>query len=380
MTLPGLVVALLIPMFSWVQDAGEQDPLIWHDARTLTLEGQAFEDTAAPFDRLPARAESTLRDAVWDLSRCSAGLSVRFQTDATTIHARWSLTNDQLAMPHMPATGVSGVDLYVRQGADWRWLGTGLPTQRVGNTALIGRDLDPAPDGRPRDYLLHLPLYNGTESLEIGVPRGYRVVPFPRPDARSRPIVFYGTSITQGACASRPGMAHTAILGRRLDRPVINMGFSGVGEMELDVMAYLLEIDAAAFVIDCLPNMNAEQVTQRTQPLVQMLRASKPDVPILLVEDRSYSDAHLRRDPRDRNRKSRAALRAAYHALQAEGVSGLHYLKGDDLLGHDGEATVDGSHPNDLGFMRHADAFEPVLRGMLAAIAVQIDSSQPKEG
>jgi hypothetical protein len=217
-----------------------------------------------------------------------------------------------------------------------------------------------------RDYLLYLPLYNGVSSVEIGIPRTSTLVRSPpRESSRSRPIVFYGTSITQGGCASRPGMVHTAILGRWLERPVINLGFSGNGRMELEVAELMAELQAAVFVIDCLPNITADDVRARTEPLVKTLRQARPDTPILLVEDRNYADAFLLPDKRNRNETSQAALREVYQRLQAAGVKHLHYLPGADLLGDDGEATVDSSHPTDLGFVRQAEAFHRALEPLL---------------
>jgi membrane dipeptidase len=338
------------------------DATLWYDIRHLGVEGRGWSDTKAPFDRLPARAEGVVRDAVWGLSRHSAGLCVRFVTDATTIKARWTLTSERLAMPHMPATGVSGLDLYVCDDSGrWTWLGVGQPTKQTNVAQLAGG----IPAGR-REYLLYLPLYNGVSSVELGIAKENSLAKAPaRPAGQEKPIVFYGTSITQGGCASRPGMVHTAILGRRLHRPVINLGFSGNGKMEPEVVRLLAELDAAAYVIDCLPNMTAAEVAERTEPLVHMLRESRPDTPIVLVEDRSYANAHLITGMRERNASSRVALRAANDKLLAAGVERLVYLRGDRLLGADCEDTVDGSHPTDLGFVRQADAFEPVLAAVL---------------
>ncbi|RUL87182.1 SGNH/GDSL hydrolase family protein [Tautonia sociabilis] len=339
------------------------DPTRWFDIRLLGVEGQGWSDTKAPFDRLPARAEGVVRDAVWGLSRHSAGLCVRFVTDSPEIQARWTLTSDRLAMPHMPATGVSGLDLYAKLDGRWHWLGYGRPEQAPTNTGTLASGLE----GGPREYLLYLPLYNGVSSVEIGLPEGASLSKAPaRPEGKDRPIVFYGTSITQGGCASRPGMVHTAILGRRLGLPVINLGFSGNGRMEAEVAELLAELDPAVFVVDCLPNMSAAEVEDRVEPLVRIIRASRPTTPIILAEDRSYSNAPLVSSLRNRNATSRAALRAAFDHLVAEGVTGLHYLPGDPQLGDDGDGTVDGSHPTDLGFVRMADAFEPVLRAALA--------------
>ena len=201
------------------------DGLQWHDVREWGVEGRGFDDTEKFFDRLPKRAKGVVRDAVWNRCRPSAGMLVRFKTDATAIHVDYTVTSKNLAMPHMPATGVSGLDLYARdEDATWKWVAVVRPTAPTMKTKLV--------DGlRPgtREYAIYLPLYNGTESLRIGVANSSEFEPLvPRSE---KPIVFYGTSITHGACASRPGMPHPAILGRRLDRPVINLGFSGNGRM-----------------------------------------------------------------------------------------------------------------------------------------------------
>lgn len=342
----------------------------WFDLRVLTIEGQAWSDTKAPFDRLPAKAEKKVRDAVWGLSRHSAGLCARFETNAASIKAKWTLTSAKLEMPHMPATGVSGLDLYVRsEDGFWRWLANGRPTAQTNEAALVS---NPPPLRKPtemREFLLYLPLYNGVSLVEIGLPPDAKLVkaePYRNEDGSPRkPIVFYGTSITQGGCASRPGMVHTAILQRRLDYPVVNLGFSGNGKMEMEVVELIAEIDASCYVIDCLPNLEPKEVAERTEPLVRKLREVRPKTPILLVEDRSYSDSFLATSKRERNEYNRHALHSAHARLRGDGVEGLFYLDGDFLLGADNEGTVDSSHPTDLGFFRQADAFEQILRPIL---------------
>ena len=368
-----LAVCLLVSIKSF---AGERiDPaqatseansdLLWYDIQLLGIEGQGWSETKAKFDRLPAKAEGVVRDPVWSLSHNSAGIAARFKTDATTIFARWSLTSSGLGMPHMPATGVSGLDLYVQtESGQWRWLANGKPTMFPDNQVTLVQGI---PDG-DREYMLYLPLYNGVTAVEIGIDKSRYLERLPR-TAAEKPIIFWGTSITQGGCASRPGMVHTAILGRRLNRPVINLGFSGNGKMEQEVADLIAELDVAVYVIDCLPNMNAEEVAARTEPLIHTLRKAHPTTPILLVEDRSYSDAFLIESKRLRNESSRKVFRAAYDRLVAEGVANLAYLEGEQLFGDDGEDTVDSSHPTDLGFMRMADAFEPILAKLLVSDA-----------
>jgi hypothetical protein len=334
--------------------------LDWHDVTTWGVEGRAWPEMERLrwFDRLPAEAQKTVTPAVWNLSRDSAGMMVRFKTDATAIHVHYKLAKDRLGLPHMPATGVSGVDLYARDATGrWRWVQVTKPaTQEV--RAEIIKDLAPG----DREYAAYLPLYNGVEFLKIGVAPGAK---FEGLAPRARPIVFYGTSITHGASASRPGMVHTAILGRRLDTAVVNLGFSGNGRMDAAVGEFLIKIDAAAYVIDCLPNMQPAQVREKCVPLVQQLRAARPDTPILLVEDRRFTNEWITPAKKKFHDENHAALREAYAALQQAGVKHLHYIPGDALYGTDTEGATDASHASDLGFMRQADVMEPYLRAAL---------------
>lgn len=341
-----------------VNKKAEED-LVWHDVTAWGVEGRILPDQKRLrwFDRLPASAEGKVTSAVWNLSRDSAGMMVRFKTDTTAISVHYKLSKSNLGMPHMPATGVSGVDLYARDEKDgkWKWVMVTKPaTQEV--KAEIIKGLAPG----YREYAAYLPLYNGVESLSIGVAKGSKFEGLaPRTE---KPVVFYGTSITHGACASRPGMVHTAILGRRLDRPVINLGFSGNGRMDTAVGDYLVQLDPAVFVIDCLPNMQPAQVTEKCIPLVKQLRAAKPETPIILVEDRRFTNDWITPVKHQFHTDNHAALKAAYETLVKEGVKNLHYIPGDTLYGDDTEGATDASHASDLGFMRQAEAFEPVIR------------------
>jgi len=335
---------------------------LWYDADDLLVEGLAWTDTEEPFDRLPARAKGRVRPEVWTLAKHSAGACVRFVTDAPRISVRWALKNPSLSLPHMASTGASGVDLYARTGGAWRWLAVGMPDGEH-NAREVARDLAVG----DREILLYLPLYNGVSSVEIGIPGGSRVGPGPeRPHGARRPLAVYGTSIVQGGCASRPGMAYPAILGRRFDMPVVNLGFSGNGRMETEMAELISEIDAAAFVLDCLPNLEGPQVAERTEPFVRILRAARPRVPIVLVENIAYTNGQFVEPRRRRQESCDAALRAAYGRLLAAGDADILLVPGASLLGGDGEATVDGTHPTDLGFLRMANAMTPFLQRVLA--------------
>lgn len=357
-----IVILTYLSHISFGQSPEDEAPeLNWYDVKEWGVEGRGWEDEPRSrwFDRLPASAEAEVRDKVWNLSRDSAGMMARFETDATEIWVDYKLLDDNLAMPHMPATGVSGIDLYARdEKGKWRWVMVNRPDAQEIRTNIIS-GLAPG----KREFAAYLPLYNGVDSLKIGVPKDASFKGLtPR---QEKPIVFYGTSITHGACASRPGMVHTAILGRRFDRPVVNLGFSGNGRMEAEVGNLLTRIDPAVYVIDCNPNLRAEQIEERCIPLVKQLRAARPETPILLVEDRRDTNSWILPERDTHHDKNHEALKTAYKTLRKEGMKKLYYLPGDKLLGNDSEGTTDASHPNDLGFMRQADVFEPVLRKAL---------------
>lgn len=362
-----LLALLMLPVSSVLAGPGletlrptsapaEGEELAWYDASGLAVEGKGWTDTAEFWHRLPARAKDEVRKEVWGLSTHSAGIAVRFVTDAPKIVARWTVTSASLAMPHMPATGVSGLDLYVHHEGTWCWVGAGRPGNSPSNEAVL---VSKPPAGR-HEYLLYLPLYNGTRSLSIGIPAESKLY---RPEPRAaKPLVVYGTSICQGGCASRPGMVHIAILGRRLDVPTINLGFSGNGKMEPEMARLLAELDPSAYVLDCLPNMTSDMVAERVEPFVRTLRGARPDTPIVLVEQAPHQAGRFLPQTRELVDGKNRELRKVYDRLVDGGISGLTCFAGGDLLGSDDDATVDGVHATDLGFERMASALEPVLR------------------
>jgi len=338
------------------------EPVVaWHDVSNWDIEGRAWIDQERSrwFDRLPKKAEGSVTKKVWDLSRSPTGMVVRFETDADTIWVDFSLMNASLNGVNMTPISSSGLDLYARgEGGEWRWVEAVGPRKQT-HRGIIVEGLAPG----HREYALYLPLRNGIDSLKIGVPTVAKFEPLqPREVA---PIVFYGTSINHGASASRPGMVHTALLGRWFDRPVVNLGFAGNGRMDAAVGELMVDIDAAIYVIDCLPNMNAAAVLEKCVPLVKQLRAAQPDIPIVLVEDRRNPNSWILPDRNAHHDANHAALRECYAQLRSEGVRDLYYIEGDGLLGDDGEGTSDGSHPSDLGFWRQAKVFEPILRQAL---------------
>jgi hypothetical protein len=357
----GLVLWLLLgPALAAQTVAEAEKAAVWRDLATLPLAGKGWSDadTKHRYDRLPAKAEETVRGPVWSLAKDSAGMHYTFVTDATFVRARWKVRKpDRLALSHMPATGVSGVDLYVRDAGEWRFLAVGRPEAATNEKTLV-RGLEK----RSREYRLYLPLYNGIETVEIGLPEGASFAPV---RAERKPIVFYGTSILQGGCASRPGMAYPSILGRMLEWPTVNLGFSGNGKTEPELAQLLAELDPAAYVLDSLPNLDVAQVKERVEPFLATLRAKHPTTPIVLVENVNYTDTGFLAARRDKVVEANSFLRGLFERRQKAGDKHLHYVSAWQLLGGDGEDTVDGTHPTDLGFLRMAQGMAPILRAAL---------------
>ena len=267
-------------------------------------------------------------------------------------------------MPHMPSTGVSGVDMYAtdidgeRHWCSARYAFRDTVTYTY-NKLSYGQSA-----AQGFEYELYLPLYNNVKWLEVGVPEGHKLQFIPA--SQEKPIVLYGTSIAQGACASRPGMAFGNIIGRKLEHPVVNLGFSGNGQMEPEVFDLLAEIDAQLFILDNMPNMGGDRlpkIYERTINGVHKIR-EKTNAPILFVEH--YTNSHIGTSIEEESgyKKNNLELRKAYRTLKEEGVQNLHFLS-EEELGLTQDCSVEGWHPNDLGMQVYADAYVPKIKEIL---------------
>lgn len=337
----------------------------WYDLRALAIEGRAWADEPRDheYHRFPARAKGNVPEVVYNLAACSAGVYVRFTSDATNIAVRWTLLNANAYMAHMPPTGYNGFDLYVESNGTWRYAGVARPEKdQVDQQAVVA---DALSEGK-RHYMLYLPLYNGVTQAHLGLPKDAVLEPAPAwPRADAKPILFYGTSIVHGGCASRPGMCYSSILSRKLNHPAINMGFSGNGKCQPGVDSLLAELDPSIYVLDPLPNLDAPGVNENCESFIRTLRAARPDTPIVMVDMIRYQDAHVKPARANRIRTTSEAWRTLHDALLASGMTHLHWIPSDNLLGDDDEATVDGTHFTDLGYLRFAEALEPTLGPLL---------------
>ena len=341
----------------------------WHnpvEAAYPVVQNQGFvQEIGQSFVRLPDRAHGVVSENVWNLSRNSAGLALHFYSNASQIRVRYTVAGGY-SMPHMPATGVSGVDLY-RIDSDGAWqfcFGNYAFQDTISYTYQL--TTPNRQHGLGFEYRLYLPLYNSVKWLEIGVPEAEDATFEWIPVSTELPIVLYGTSIAQGACASRPAMAWGSIVQRSLDYPLINLGFSGNGKLAPEVIGFINEINARLYILDCLPNLTTEteeEITALVVAAVKQIR-EKHATPILLIEHDGYGQMYT-----DANqyaiveRTNRACLKA-YEQLQTEGIPALYYLSRKEM-NMPADGWVDGTHPTDWGMQQQAAAVEKKVREIL---------------
>lgn len=363
-------VAVAISLFSqtkWYHPLTQDYPVIQNQGWTNEI-GKTYQ-------RLPDRAEKNVRKPVWGLSGNSAGLALYFYSNAEKIEIRYGVTGSH-AMAHMPATGKSGVDLYaIDSDGKWR-VATDKFTLSDTITYTFNNLTQSTYHKKGFEYRLFLPLYNTVKWMEIGVPDSaeFRFIPV----LREKPIVVYGTSIAQGGCASRPGMAWTNILSRKLDYPVINLAFSGNGPFEKELVDLIDEIDASLYVFDCLPNMGAlssEEVIKRTVYGVTKLRENH-DTPILIVDHIGYRNDEVNKSTKETADRMNTASRQAFDSLVRSGVKNIYHLHKNTINFPD-DGCVDNIHPNDLGMQAYADAYEKIIREILSIPIGEVSTAIP---
>jgi lysophospholipase L1-like esterase len=360
-----LLPVLFIANFSFSQE--ENQIKWWNPAnhKQSVIASQAWPNEASSvYHRLPARAENQVREAVWELSKHSAGLSIRFWSNATSILVNYKVEGN-VAMRHMPSTGVSGLDLYSKSyDGEWLRCWGSYSIDTVSNYNFIIDDNAESYKEHGREYQVFLPLYNEVETLEIGIhEESFLKVLSPR---KEKPVVAYGTSICQGACVSRPGMAWTNILERKLERPVINLGFSGNGRLEPELIDLMTEIDAKLYILDCLPNIDPgkDDAYLLTIESVKKLKEKRPDVPVILTAHIGYADGFTNKESRDKHVALNKELDRAFNTLKSEGYTKVFLLQ-KERLGLDINMYVDRIHPNDYGMVQYANAYEDLIREIL---------------
>ncbi|MBO5751764.1 MAG: SGNH/GDSL hydrolase family protein [Kiritimatiellae bacterium] len=372
-TLAAAVIISACSLFAQQSEIAKWDPAMaqqnavisngvkWIDGKCLPIEGRAFPDVEHYYDRLPANVSTNVNAGVRGMKHHTSGMMFRFKTNSKQLSFKWTPWKKSLAMDHMASTGVSGIDIYRYDEKKGRWLY--VKTGRIWNAETGGTlTIKWAPNTA---CLVNLPLYNGVSTFTLGIDPEATVEALPpRKSGINKPVVFYGTSITHGGCCTRPGLAFVNRVGRELDVPVVGLGFSGSGVMELEMSEHLARIDASCYVLDCLWNMG---VTEKQRPgrsvegnyekFIRNLRAKRPNTPIIMAEQ---CDVYMN-GPNEKD----IFIRALYEKLVAEGWSNLIFLPKTEMYTGDFEGTVDGCHPNDLGMESLAKAFGKAVKAAL---------------
>ncbi|HOJ10389.1 MAG TPA: SGNH/GDSL hydrolase family protein [Clostridiales bacterium] len=308
------------------------------------------------FCRLDIRWLDKLSEGVKYLSWCTAGGVVRFASDSPAIAVKVELTSKG-DMSHMPRSGSSGVDLYRGTGKNKIFVRAAMPGSGQDKYEAVFEGFS----SELCEWTLNLPLYNGIKKLEIGLlpgtklekPSGYTI---------EKPVVFYGSSITQGGCASRPGNSYTHLICRWLDANMVNLGFSGSGRGEPEMAELISQIDMSAFVMDYDHNApNLEHLEKTHENFFNIIRKAQPQLPVIFVTKPDFD-----REP-ETNRIRRKIIYNTFKNAVDNGDQNVYFVDGETLFGtEDRDAcTVDGCHPNDLGFMRMAENIYPTIKKAL---------------
>lgn len=311
------------------------------------------------FCRFPEDKLCEMSDGIKQLSYHTAGARIRFRTDSPYVAVKVTLRSG-FYMRHMPLSGSSGVDIYVGKGKDSRLVKMCSPITVAQTVYEDGAYLVPSDseDGVFYDITLTLPLYNGVTEILIGIDREASVYE-PKPYTYGT-VAFYGSSITQGGCASRSGTSYDGILSRRIDCDIRNLGFSGSAVGEKAMAEYIASLKLAAFVYDYDHNSpDLEHLRETHEPFFKLIRAKQPKLPVLFLSRMNYGTP----EEREVSRQRRAVIYETYKRALDGGDENVYFIDGESICKSVERdcCTVDGTHPNDLGFMSMANAVEPCL-------------------
>lgn len=345
-----LLTIIAIVLFSCGISAA--DDLVWTDMSGFPLYGKVVDQTGDRYGRFPVDVRSQLPfrntpEDIRDLARCSAGLYIRFRSDAKSLKAQWEVEfYDKWPFGHMTDANRRGLDLYVYENGKWSFAGLARPRDQRVNTAGMCSN----PEGKMREYMLYLSNYDLVKWVKIGHPKGSRLeMPALQTPVSDAPVLLYGTSITQGGCSSRPGLSYSNIMSRTLDRTVINLGLSGNGCFDYPVAEYMTRCrKPSCIVIDNMANCNVQTVQERGLGFIRILRKAFPDVPILLVSKPSSSGHVLNPRVYEKDKAVNAAFHDVYTQLVREGDRNVRWVDFSSEM-YGSEDTVDGVHFTDPG-------------------------------
>ncbi len=342
------------------------DGMDWYSAddAPFCLDGLHWRKKGEAFRRMPLEGHSISPYIDATLSWHTAGAMLRFVTDAAEIRIDARL-HKNARMDHMASTGSMGFDLYCGQGSAKKFVGVTRFDRNLDEYLVPVFQLD-GREQKEREFTLHFPLYSGVADFRIGLSSGAKVKA-PSPWSDSRPVVVYGSSIQQGGCASRPGMCHTNIMSRMLNRPFINLGFSGSGKGEPAAAELMASVEnPAMFILDYAANANNEGLRNTLTGFIDILRKKHPLTPILLVSVTPWKSELEQCECVPFRMEQTVLFLNELQRRRDAGDKNIHFLDGYGLYGANwSECTVDGVHATDFGFYMIARKMAPVISGIL---------------
>lgn len=338
----------------------------WFDASEapFIISGLHWFESNKKYRRFPVDPVPALPELVEELANHTAGGQLRFVTDSTRIALKVSL-REVVKMDNVVPICHSGFDLYCEISGEYKFFDV---TRFAPESKEYLYEFKKFKSKAQRSFILNFPLYNGFDKLEIGIDKG-AILQSPVENSNSNPIVIYGTSITQGACASRPGMCFTNILSRKLNMPILNFGFSGGGKGEPEVAEHIASIDKVSlFILDYEANCDNPQMLADTLPdFVGILRKSHPDVPIAIISKVPYPQEEFDREIANIRKENRNIQFNYVKKQNAKEVKDIYFIDGEILLQDDyWECSGDGGHPSNLGFYRIAENLLPEIKKILS--------------
>lgn len=340
---------------------------IWYDASELTVIGKPIP-TAKPFSRIDTAVYKFNSKTIDRYADFSTGLAVVFETDSRSIRARWT-TGEGNAGANMTAILCKGLDLYIMKDGMWMFAGTGNPKMKTppyeSHAATIVADMEEG----SKKCLLYLPLFDYVDKLEIGLDKDAQIKPLDNPFRHK--IIVLGSSITHGASASRPGMTYPARLGRDNGLYTCNLGFSGSCRLQQEYARYLADIkDVDAIILDAFSNPSAEEIYERFNDFVDVVRKSHPSVPMIFLqterrETRNFSTVREAKEAA----KQKAAEKMVKERMKTD--RHMYFIDSDGFLGDEHIGTVDGTHPNDIGFTHMLEVITPKIKKILKKYGIR---------
>ena len=334
--------------------------------KKFVIEGLPFINDHKQYFRLPLDQKDNVTEAVWWLSSQPSGGQIRFKTNAKKISVKIKNKGDYL-MCHMPCTGQQGVDLYYKRKVDKQY--TFFTCAKFAAPSIeyesVVFDADEKED---KDIIINLPLYEGLEEILIGVEQN-AYIKKAKPHKRKGKVVIYGTSITQGGCASRPGMSFTNILSRKLDVEFVDFGFSGSGLGEVQLAHIINKIDDKNMVIlDYEANGGATgDMEHNLEDFIDTIRNENKDIPIVVISKVFNTTTVFNKKEQDKRAFYLSFQKDMVEKKKANGDNNIYFVDGNLLIGDKVkyEAFVDGLHPTDLGFYEMAKSLYPIISKLL---------------